>query len=446
MVEINNSDDLRDWLEDKPRECSVVIASRIALRLLPLSDVKDTIAVKGDLTKIIFYVNLISWGARKFPPHDFARASRAAYAADVNLLEQGLSVELLAKKPLWVDGKSISNDKQWQELKGNLLALNEGWEVWTGWYEDILAGRNWAGLSDDLVEQLTVKVANQSDDWWEQGAGLINADIKQWLDEVKPTELSVDDFLQKAKDTVSPRPIINDKNQLDVTSDTEINDPIVEAGLELLPERARRQIKNLLKALERKNSTPPILISSLEGYLEELGKGFDFEITYLDDDMTIIRAEQNADSDKIWCDAGIETAINTISDIHDKIQKHYPLDLKRDEYIKNAPIDSKIFDSVDYKELMEKLVIDAEIAYEKGEVTENYLKEVKIKKRQYDDIATLNTAPLKMGKEDPLEEPKKRSVFRSVGFFGKTFDVVDKGVKFSNAVAKLMELIEKLVS
>ncbi len=477
-----------------------MIASRIALRVLPvvgqIYSVDISKKLQTDLTETIFRANLISWVAGTIPTHDItnsadaaatdaadgadaadaaayaaaraadgvyvavyaadaaayaaARAARAvyvadvaraAYATDIELLEQGMKPEKLAKQPLWQGKVPPDVKEEWQGLKKHLLAFDKDWDVWIDWYEDILLGRNWAGLPDDLVEQLSIKIADQANEWWERDSFAVNADIKKWLGEAKAKE-----FLQKAKETASPRPIINEKNQLDVTSKTEINEPIIEEGLHLLPERARRQVNNLLVAFERKNVTP-ILKSSLESYLDELDKGFDFEITYLDDDMAIIRAERDADVDKIWCDGGIETAINNLSDIHDKIQKHYPLDLAREEYIEQSPIDSKMFDDEEYKEALERLVENTEAAYENEEVTEAFLNAVKRQKRQYKDIATLypplSNAPeiiAPVGDRVLPEYIKKRHVFLTVGFWGGVKKI---GMKGSAII--LVELIKAYI-
>jgi len=264
VVEINNSDDLRKWLEDKPKEYSVVIAYRIALRVLPklnqaFKDNNISDEILRSLTISIFRINLLSWVTYKYSYHDInnsahaaARSSHyqadaagaatnttdaifAAYAAyatepayvaaarinqslhittkssdasdsasysilgpdafnssftahdaDIDLLEQGMKPKQLAKQPLWKGKTSPDANKEWQGLKNHLLALNENWGVWIGWYEDILAGRNWVGLPDDLVEQLSLKIAEQSDEWWEKDSAKINADIKKWRDELLP--------------------------------------------------------------------------------------------------------------------------------------------------------------------------------------------------------------------------------------------------------------------
>ncbi len=508
MVDIKNSDDLREWLKGKPREYSVVIASRVALRVLPLVrqefDAGISIEQSAGLIIATLRANLLSWAVSKNYTNNNSEnnaynaylalfsattsgktiALTIAYAAriaskgydaylltshivgfradiskitsnpdtvsvvsqsliaEVNLLEQGKLPDELIKEPLWYDADRGNLVKEWQELKKNLLSLNQDWDVWIGWYEAILVGRNWAGLPDEAVERLAINIADQTDEWWQQEPALVNADIKKWVD-VARAEFSKN-YLQTAKEMASPQPIINENNKLDVTSKTKINEPIIEEGLHLLPERARRQVKNLLAAFEQKNVSP-ILKSSLKSYLDELDKGFDFEITYLGDNMAIIRAERDADIDKIWYDGGIKTAIDNLSAIHDDIQKHYPLDIEREEYIKKAPIDVKIFNDEKYKKALMQAVEDAQKAFDDGEATQEFLNAVKRHARQYKDIATLYDATpvpdISASPDDRIvpAKVKKRFLFQNAGFWGGVLGVAHKGLSIIYNAKKIFD-------
>lgn len=287
MVKINNSDDLKNWLENKPKEWAQVIASRIALRVLPLAggiyDAEIDKNISDNLTISIFRANLISWAARKYTTHDisnaavsaanaaaieatdatdpaaysanaiyaaaraadaavfaadaiyaadaaYAAAGAAAFAADAadaadgavylaiskdaEFLQQENSVESLIQQPLWIDGYMGLLDGRWQKLKKILLAQNIGWDIWIDWYEDILGGRNHAGLPDNLAEKLDIKIVTQENDWWEQDAAKINADIKEWVEAARgeAKNLTVEDYLAKAIETASPEPFVNEKD------------------------------------------------------------------------------------------------------------------------------------------------------------------------------------------------------------------------------------------
>ncbi len=82
MVEINDNG-LKAWLKDKPREFPAVIASRTALRVLPMlvtafhKEISDqNIAVS---IKYIFRANLISWAKAKTPVNENKRDSHLSY-------------------------------------------------------------------------------------------------------------------------------------------------------------------------------------------------------------------------------------------------------------------------------------------------------------------------------------------------------------------------------
>jgi len=263
VVEFKNDSELRKWFEGQPREFSVVMASRAALRVVPrVSDLFDVEGLEVTLSSVLlatFRALASSSAASKYPTAgkelsavnaaantartsytaiNTANTARAAYsaveaveaaaftayaagaveaveaavrtayaagatfaasslesylvpgsalfvvfAADANLLEAGMAPERLARSPLWPNEKTGGLNVQWQDLKKNLLALNQDWQVWTGWYEDILAGRNRASLPDDLAKDLDLKIAKQDNDWWQRGAAAVNKDIADWTEE-----------------------------------------------------------------------------------------------------------------------------------------------------------------------------------------------------------------------------------------------------------------------
>ena len=67
--------------------------------------------------------------------------------------------------PLWPDGAPRWAIEAWRTLKSALLAADQGWEVWTDWYEARLAGD--AARSPN--EALEVARATIPDEIWKQG-------------------------------------------------------------------------------------------------------------------------------------------------------------------------------------------------------------------------------------------------------------------------------------
>jgi hypothetical protein len=146
----------------------------------------------------------------------------------------------------------------------------------------------------------------------------------------------------------------------------------------------------------------------------------------------------------------VETAINNLSKIHNEIQRHYPLDLEREEYIEKFPIDPEHFDSEEYKKTLEDFVKATEAAYEDEKVTKEYLEDVKRQERQYKDIATLYPTPeIVIPARDSVNpaKVKKRFLFRALGFIGGTLSVAHKGFSIldSEAVKKLLSLAKEFI-
>jgi hypothetical protein len=129
------------------------------------------------------------------PAPDVNSAAEAAYQAHVDALsavEQDASLIEDGKNPTQrrscaVDlaGAAIwqlynipaSLSAAWAELKGVLLEAQEGWEVWTDWYEDRLVGRS------SLGEAFDIALATLPDDLWKRGPAAVNGRIKELIAE-----------------------------------------------------------------------------------------------------------------------------------------------------------------------------------------------------------------------------------------------------------------------
>ena len=113
---------------------------------------------------------------------DAADAARyAAYAADAAFIDSGRSAAELAGLPLWADGAPDWVAEIWRSLRRALLATNDGWEVWTEWYEARLAG----DMAQPPNEALEIARATIADEIWKQGPTVVNAEIKRLIEEHK---------------------------------------------------------------------------------------------------------------------------------------------------------------------------------------------------------------------------------------------------------------------
>lgn len=78
------------------------------------------------------------------------------------------------RQALWTSGTPEPIHSAWESLEHTLLSLNDDWQVWTEWYDDILRGADHAD-SRPLIEELELKRVLIPDAEWEQGPAHVNA-------------------------------------------------------------------------------------------------------------------------------------------------------------------------------------------------------------------------------------------------------------------------------
>jgi hypothetical protein len=225
------------WLKKQSREVCVAIAARAALRALPalalLADAKGTISDRRrrDIILPVFRGMAAPWAAAKYPARGAelgraaaraaraARAADAAYAAadaaahaaaaaaaavaraaavadaraaaaaDAALVETNVTVAQLMSLPLWPNETPDWARSSFQELARSLHASGEDWDVWTRWYDAILAGED-AFIEEVEVFRVVGEGATDSEReaFWKSGAKVVNAAIKakeeEWRDAI----------------------------------------------------------------------------------------------------------------------------------------------------------------------------------------------------------------------------------------------------------------------
>jgi hypothetical protein len=230
-------EELEVWLKTQPREVSVAIAARCALRVLPLLNAPGSVDTVSD-TVVLPVFRAISLAFSYADGSESARerlaanaavvyaaaavetaayatayaaaanaanaaayaayaatnaaaanaaANAAAYAAattatalssDQREINNGKRAEDLVRTSLWPDGSvpdAIS--KSWEGLKAALLSGRmENWTVWTDWYEDRLKG---APPEPEAVALARVLLPEST--WW-KGAKAVNTAIRKLID------------------------------------------------------------------------------------------------------------------------------------------------------------------------------------------------------------------------------------------------------------------------
>lgn len=241
---------LENWLARQPREWSVTIAARAALRSLPLVHGTEEFS---DVTLSVFRASAIVRFAAKYPNRKFESsiaaaasaaaadkmhaapalaAAHAAYAATAataatatvfatagsaaalylavnqdmqRLHERALTANQLARDQLWPIPAPAEFSEAWQKLRLELQSLGHHWQIWIDWYENIALcepHRRIAETKDAAYTDIPGILP------WDDGAEAVNTEIARRL-----SELSRGAESYKVPDQ-SPAPVrVEERNQ-----------------------------------------------------------------------------------------------------------------------------------------------------------------------------------------------------------------------------------------
>lgn len=157
--------------------------------------VKVSIGAAGNSTSALYYF-LQDLGTKSSSerPEAANAATFAQISIDARDLESGNTPSIFAPIRLWRPGAPTEIEVHWHKLRDHLLTANEGWEVWTDWYQDRLDG-------NPANEELEVTKALIPNEIWEAGPATLNAEIARLIAEHgKPSEKDIE--LPKEIDSV----------------------------------------------------------------------------------------------------------------------------------------------------------------------------------------------------------------------------------------------------
>ena len=105
-----------------------------------------------------------------------------AISTDVTSLLSGTTPTTLASSPLWPDG-----EPEWaaKERRALFALPIDDLDVWENWYQRISQGKTPFGFGAKADEALSLKIATQDDAFWDRDFGVVNGDIKGWIEEVR---------------------------------------------------------------------------------------------------------------------------------------------------------------------------------------------------------------------------------------------------------------------
>ncbi|MGC2221225.1 MAG: hypothetical protein WA624_02090, partial [Methylocella sp.] len=78
LADLKNNDALRAWLRTQPREVSVALAARAALRVLPILLTAERKGYMRDVVLPVFRAAAVAWAAGKYPARETELAAAAA--------------------------------------------------------------------------------------------------------------------------------------------------------------------------------------------------------------------------------------------------------------------------------------------------------------------------------------------------------------------------------
>lgn len=146
---------------------------------------------------------------------------------------------------------------RWQEFIRNKVAIDDGYGPWIDWYNGVQTG------ADPFGPDLTLRIAQQPDGWWNRPAAEVNADIAAWLKQryQAATDAAADksDILEKLFDKIpsqgpGPYRYATRNDRIYVLPPMNVDDP--QGFAEDYRAEAREKAEELLERLNRSNADP----------------------------------------------------------------------------------------------------------------------------------------------------------------------------------------------
>lgn len=209
----------------------------------------------------------------------------AAIETDVNLLRERFSAVTIATSQLWPSRPPEWVRESWEELKNALIAENEGWHVWSLWYEARMFG-------DVIRQELEVTRVLIPDEVWHQEPRVLNTRIQELVDEEKINPQGRSQAAQGVGEAGTITPLTSSSTSAE-HSDAQasaqvVPNPAIEAvalqiksNPQVFEEAARFAARSIERELDNLAAKIPNEPGALEGYrevratLQRLQNGFE---------------------------------------------------------------------------------------------------------------------------------------------------------------------------
>jgi len=376
----------------------------------------------------------------------------------------------LLNRPLWTTDPPNAWGDTWSKIKTALLEKEPGFNVWTEWYDRRIRGERSAfdipgDQRDKEDEWLLREIADASDeDFWDRGPEYVNRQLAEWLEEareraaenLKPVERNTghNSLPHTLKAAASPQAAERD-GKLDAGPNAEFDKPTYNGDLADLPATMRAFIKVLRNSLGRNASA--FMKSSLEGYEEELLvrgtqpilgtlKGLSQAIA-----REVWTSESLAASDdpgdwelrdeREW-GPGMADLFRTFAQYNADLIKHFPLDEKREELLRETPI-NEIAASGDALISPVLHVTDGvRELHAEGFATDEIVKIMDAHAQYNADIASL--PPPDPSLPEDYVTPKRRHVLMTAGFYLHLYGVLGSTASLTGVVQANPNLMTQL--
>ena len=81
--------------------------------------------------------------------------------------------------------------RTWSAFEAATATQEHGFAPWIEWYRALLPLPEHSAPRDSFGLELSLRLAEQPDDWWRRPAAEVNADIARWLEETNPVETAL---------------------------------------------------------------------------------------------------------------------------------------------------------------------------------------------------------------------------------------------------------------
>jgi len=113
-----------------------------------------------------------------------AKAMWGALSSDVEALEREERGKVVpfAGRPVWPDGVPGFARREWAALNRHAFVADLGFEPWLMWVNSASEGKSPGEIFGD---EITLRIADELNAWWERPVREVNADVAQWLNGVR---------------------------------------------------------------------------------------------------------------------------------------------------------------------------------------------------------------------------------------------------------------------